>query len=143
MKLRIPMTEVLTFSVSSLLHKFPNFRLWLIFLGVVIYGIPITLVTAAAPSIYVFYLLWVICGLGSGTIETGLNVYCLDVWRGHSGGGPWMHSIHFAFSLGATLGPIIAAPFLSEAGTEPYLESNVTVLTAIGRIYVDECIIWD
>ena len=25
-----------------------------------------------------------------------------------------MHSIHFAFSLGATIGPILAAPFLSE-----------------------------
>ena len=105
---------LLFISVSSVLHKFPNFRLWLIFTGVAIYGLPITLVTTVAPNIYLFYLIWTICGLGGGTIETGLNVYCLDVWRGHSGGGPWMHSIHFGFSLGATIGPILAAPFLSE-----------------------------
>lgn len=29
------------------------------------------------------------------------------------GGGPWMHGIHFGFSLGAFLAPIVAAPFLS------------------------------
>ena len=81
------------------------------------YGMPITLVAAAAPSIYLFYLMWSLSGLGGGTIETGINVYCLDVWRGHTGGGPWMHSIHFAFSLGATIGPILAAPFLSEDGS--------------------------
>ena len=132
MLLRTAMTRESLFSVSSILHKFPNFRLWLIFFGVVFYGVPITLMTAATPSIYVFYLLWVICGLGGGTLETGLNVYCLDVWRGHSGGGPWMHGIHFAFSLGATMGPIIAAPFLSEGGTESHLVNNVTVLAANG-----------
>ena len=93
MLLRTPMTTVFHFSVSSVLHTFPSFRPWLIFLGVVIYGMPITLVSASAPNIYVFYLLWVISGLGNGTIETGLNVYCLDVWRGHSGSGPWMHRV--------------------------------------------------
>ena len=72
------------------------------------------LVIVAVPNIYLFYLLWTICGLGAGTILTGINVYCLDVWRGHNGGGPWMHSIHFAYSLGATFGPILATPFLSE-----------------------------
>ena len=71
------------------------------------------LVTAAAPNIYLFYLFWSICGLGGGPIETGLTVYCLDVWRGHRGGGPWLHSIEFAYSLGATIGPILATPFLS------------------------------
>ena len=89
-----------------------------------------------APSIYFFYLLWTLCGLGGGTIETGLNVYCLDVWRGHTGGGPWMHSIHFAFSLGATIGPILAAPFLSEGASSEdlgdsrnhsHVEANMTL----------------
>ncbi len=37
----------------------------------------------------------------------------LDIWRGLNG-GPYMHSIHFSFSLGAFLSPIIAAPFLSK-----------------------------
>ena len=72
------------------------------------------LVTKAAPNIYLFYLLWAISGLGEGSIKTGINIYCLDIWRGHSGGGPWMNSIHFAFSLGTTIGPILATPFLSK-----------------------------
>lgn len=109
---------LLYLSVSSVLHKFPDFRLWLIFTGIAILGLPIMLVTTVAPNIYLFYLLCTIMGLGGGTIETGLNVYCLDVWRGHSGGGPWMHSIHFGFSLGATIGPILAAPFLSKDSSD-------------------------
>ena len=71
------------------------------------------LVGEAAPNIYIFYLLWAICGLGNGTYVTGINVYCLYIWRGHNGGGAAMHSIHFAFSFGTAIGPILATPFLS------------------------------
>ena len=103
-----------------------------------IYGLPIMLVTAVAPNIYLFYLFWAICGLGGGPIETYLNVYCLDIWQGHSGGGPWMHSIQFAYSLGATIGPILTAPFLSETSFgartmvshhHSHLVPNVTLIT--------------
>ena len=50
------------------------------------------------------------------------NVLCLRIWRGLDG-GPYMHSIHFSFSAGATLAPIFAAPFLStRTGNEEELE---------------------
>ena len=47
-----------------------------------------------------------------------------------------MHSIHFAFSLGATIGPILAAPFLSEGASSEdlgdsrnhsHVEANMTL----------------
>ena len=122
-------------TVGSVTHKFPNFRLWLIFTGIAIYGLTITLVTSVAPNIYLFYLLWTIGGLGEGITKTGINVYCLDIWRGHIGGGPWMQSIHFAFALGTTMGPILAMRFLSENGSSArtmeshhsHLAPNVTL----------------
>ena len=43
---------------------------------------------------------------------TGCNVFILQIWRNHGGAGPWMHGMHFAYALGATLGPILASPFL-------------------------------
>ena len=121
------------FSDTSLILKFPGFRLWLIFSSIIIYGLPIMLVTEAAPNIYIFYLLWAVCGLGNGTYVTGINVYCLYVWRGHDGGGPAMHSIHFAFSLGTAIGPILATPFLSrnEIGRDSTISALYQISGAI------------
>ena len=53
-----------------------------------------------------------------------------------------MHSIHFAFSLGATIGPILAAPFLSEESSgkglaesqyHPQVASNLTLAPVLGQ----------
>ncbi len=41
---------------------------------------------------------------------------CLHLWRGLNG-GPYLHSIHFSFSFGAFLSPLLAAPFLSSKGS--------------------------
>ena len=40
---------------------------------------------------------------------------CLDVWRGHEHGGPYMHSIHFSYALGCFIGPVLAEPFISNS----------------------------
>ena len=42
----------------------------------------------------------------------GGNILCLDLWKGAKNGDPYLHSIHFAFALGAFVAPIIAEPFL-------------------------------
>ena len=34
------------------------------------------------------------------------------MWKGEENGDPYLHSIHFAFALGAFVAPIIAEPFL-------------------------------
>ena len=131
------LNQIYLLSDTSLIQKYPDFRLWLISSSIIIYGLPIMLVGEAAPNIYIFYLLWAICGLGNGTYVTGINVYCLHVWRGHNGGGAAMHSIHFAFSFGTAIGPILATPFLSRnerthesAVSELYLISGAIALAS-------------
>ncbi len=37
---------------------------------------------------------------------------CLDLWSGRNS-GPHLHSMHFAFSIGAFVTPFLAKPFLS------------------------------
>ena len=44
-------------------------------------------------------------------MSLGGNVLCLDIWKGMNS-GPYMHSIHFSFSVGAFIAPLMATPFL-------------------------------
>ena len=67
-----------------------------------------------SPSLYFFFGLCGINGFVSGSLDTGGNVLCLDLWQGFDDSGPYMHSIHFSFGLGAFLVPIIAEKFLRE-----------------------------
>jgi FHS family Na+ dependent glucose MFS transporter 1 len=55
-------------------------------------------------------------------------VLCLEIWDGLNG-GPYMHSMHFSFSVGALLAPVIAKPFLSASHVivAVHLDQSVTV----------------
>ena len=68
-----------------------------------------------SPSLPFFFGLCGINGFVMGSLDTGGNVLCLDVWQGLDDSGPYMHSIHFSFGLGAFLAPIIAEKFLRES----------------------------
>ena len=67
-----------------------------------------------SPSLYHFFGLIGINGFVIGSLDTGGNVLCLDTWQGEQDSGPFMHSIHFSFGLGAFLAPLIAEKFLHE-----------------------------
>lgn len=54
-----------------------------------------------------------ITGITMGFLDTGGNVWCLDLWGRHS--APFMQALHFCFALGALVAPLIAEPFLSPA----------------------------
>jgi len=54
-------------------------------------------------------------GLTMGVLDTGGNVMCLQVWGKKS--EPYMQVLHFCFAFGATIGPLVAQPFIMEAGT--------------------------
>jgi FHS family Na+ dependent glucose MFS transporter 1 len=43
--------------------------------------------------------------------SSGGNALCMDSWIGFDS-GPFMHTIHFSFGIGAFIAPIIAEPFL-------------------------------
>ncbi|CAN8010709.1 unnamed protein product [Ixodes pacificus] len=55
-----------------------------------------------------------ITGITMGFLDTGGNVWCLDLWGRHS--APFMQGLHFCFALGALVAPLIAEPFLSPSG---------------------------
>ena len=67
-----------------------------------------------SPSLPLFFGLCGINGFVIGSLDTGGNVLCLDTWQGVEDSGPYMHSIHFSFGLGAFLAPLIAEKFLRE-----------------------------
>ncbi len=75
---------------------------------------------------------------------TAGNLLCLYLWRGEEG-SPYMHSIHFSFSLGTVIAPLIAAPFLSNKPSyiQEISPDNITMWTPImpdektpSRIYI-------
>lgn len=51
-------------------------------------------------------------GLAMGALDTGSNVWLLNIWGKES--PPFLQALHFAFGFGGFIGPLIAAPFLSE-----------------------------
>lgn len=54
---------------------------------------------------------FLINGIALGALDTGANVYCLDIWKKET--GPYLQTLHFFFGLGAFVAPLIAEPFLS------------------------------
>ena len=70
-----------------------------------------------SPTLTVFYGLCAISGFAGGSLDTGGNVLCLDIWQGLDDAGPWMHSIHFAFGLGAFISPLVSEKFLMTKNT--------------------------
>ncbi len=56
---------------------------------------------------------------------------CLSVWRGLDV-GPYMHSIHFSYAVGAFVAPLVASPFLRKQAEEKSQgASNATTTIAI------------
>jgi len=100
-----------SFGSGFLLDKFIGQRYILLF----VFMLAMSLANAILPfsgHLPFFFFLIFICGFTTGAVDSGGNVLCLDIWRGH-GGDHWMHSIHFSFAFGAFLGPVVAKPFLS------------------------------
>ncbi len=99
------------FPVGFLMERFPSHHDLLLF-GVTCGGGLLSCLYPYCGHLYAFFALMFCCGFMYGSLDAGGNVMCLEIWRGRNG-GPYMHSIHFSFSLGAFLAPLIAAPFLS------------------------------
>ena len=69
-----------------------------------------------------------------GGLGTGCNVFMLQIWRDHGGAGPWMHSMHFAFGIGSTLGPMVATPFLRQGQLDTEHFGITTLYPIVGSI---------
>ncbi|QRG70260.1 MFS transporter [Brevibacillus choshinensis] len=75
---------------------------------------------AYAPSIVWLYACAVPLGLGAGAVDAGLNNYVAAHYKAHH-----MSWLHCFWGVGATLGPVIMAPFLS--GKEMWRQGYLTV----------------
>ena len=101
-----------------LLDKYPQHRYTLLFVYTAVMGVTSTAIPFS-PSLPFFFGLCGVNGFVMGSLDTGGNVLCLDIWQGLDDSGPYMHSIHFSFGLGAFLAPIIAEKFLRESDIGP------------------------
>ncbi|CAL1292069.1 unnamed protein product [Larinioides sclopetarius] len=52
-----------------------------------------------------------VSGIAMGSLDTGLNVWCLYFWNDES--SPFFQALHFFFGIGASLAPLVAGPFLN------------------------------
>ena len=59
---------------------------------------------------------------------TAGSFICLLIWRGQNS-GPYMHTIHFGWSFGTMLAPLLAAPFLSTSN----IASSTVVIHFVAR----------
>ncbi len=107
-------TGVHLYSVSYLLDTYKSLRAPITTLIIAVYSVPIILMCLII-NIYVFYVLAFVFGIGGAGIEIVGNVGCLEIWRGHRDASPFMHSMHFGFSLGTVIGPLMATYFLGGA----------------------------
>jgi FHS family Na+ dependent glucose MFS transporter 1 len=107
------------FSAGFLLDKYPNNRLFLLFGSNFVFGLT-TMVLPHAKLLWVFFLMSGLASFSSGAIVPGGNVLCLEIWN-DGDAGPYMHSIHFSFAIGAFLAPVLALPFLSGHSSEETL----------------------
>ncbi|XP_052799367.1 uncharacterized protein LOC128230982 [Mya arenaria] len=70
--------------------------------------------TAVIPwslTLLVMSVMFALQGVTMGTLDTGGNVFCIQLWGRQN--GPYMQTLHFAFGIGAFIAPLLARPFLS------------------------------
>jgi len=85
-----------------------------------------TTIIPFSPSLPFFFVLCGINGFVMGSLDTGGNVLCLDIWQGFDDSGPFMHSIHFAWGFGAFMAPLVAENFLM---SKSLLENSTDIKT--------------
>ncbi|KAG8177895.1 hypothetical protein JTE90_024604 [Oedothorax gibbosus] len=68
-------------------------------------------------------------GMSIGTLDTGLNTYCLNLWGKDS--GPVFQAQTFAFGIGGLIAPLIVAPFLGNYVEEDeYINSTWVIFNS-------------
>jgi len=97
------------FIAGIILDKFIQYRLYIIFIYVLLMGTACSLLPHL-KHLWLYYVISTVESFANGSLDAGGNVLCLDIWR-NDNSGPWVHSIHFSFAIGAFLSPILAVPF--------------------------------
>ena len=69
-----------------------------------------------------------IIGIVSGTADSSVNVWMLDIWRDRS--APFVQALQFFWSLGFIVSPLISNPFLSPERSVQGVSENVTAMAS-------------
>ena len=104
----------------------------ILFAFALIHGIT-TFCTPFLKYLGLYYVNGVVKGFVGAALGTGGNALCLDTWSKDEV-GPWMHSVHFSYAIGAFVGPLIAMPFLGHKlsnSTESTVSQNATSIEDI------------
>lgn len=57
------------------------------------------------------YVQSTIMGIAQSAMDVAVNPWVLEIWQ--LAANPYMQSMHFCYAIGITVGPVVAAPFLS------------------------------
>lgn len=95
-----------------ILDKWPKLRHFALFSATFLMGAT-NMLLPHAGYLWLFFVFSTLASFACGFLDTGGNVLVLDTWK-NDDVGPYMHSIHFSFAIGAFLAPILAMPFLSK-----------------------------
>ncbi|XP_077995669.1 sodium-dependent glucose transporter 1A-like [Glandiceps talaboti] len=74
-----------------------------------------------------------ITGIASGFLDTGSNIVCLRLWQNQV--GPYIQTLHFSFAIGSTVGPLIAAPFLTPVNYSATTTTTVAPTEMVNYAY--------
>ncbi|KAL4224665.1 hypothetical protein ACF0H5_015362 [Mactra antiquata] len=70
-----------------------------------------TVVIPWSLTLVVMATMFALQGITMGVLDTGGNVYCIQLWGKKN--APFIQTLHFAFGIGAFVAPLLARPFLS------------------------------
>ncbi len=101
-------------ATGIIFDKYPKIRYFVICATHASWAI-LTMVRPILGNVIAFYAVAFFTGIADSVIVSGQNVLCIDIWRGrkaHVGNGVF-HGIHFAYSIGFMIAPILCIPFLA------------------------------
>lgn len=69
-------------------------------------------------NLYLYLVSEITYGFFTAIIDVASNAWILEIWN--KGSNPYMQGLHFCYSIGMTIAPLMTAPFLS---THPHIEA--------------------
>ena len=132
--------SILGASVAGImLDKFLHQRYFMLFA----YTLGMGITNAVLPhlsQLWIFFCVSTLTSLSSGSLASGGNVLILDCWKGGDS-GPYIHSIHFSFAIGAFVAPLIAVPFLGKNATQLQGDNFDTAQIRLEKLLLRACLL--
>ncbi|CAG7786313.1 unnamed protein product [Allacma fusca] len=79
-------------------------------------------------SLMMLYVHAAIVGFGAGGLDAAQAAWIIDIWRHEA--APFILSLHFAYSAGTLIPPLILGPYLTEEEDKACNETTITISTS-------------